>query len=69
MREIEGVSGQTLKHGFEQFTIGVSGVETHGNVLIQKHMRVIFFLRRHCKKRVISGKIWMRGSSALPAKP
>ena len=49
MREIEGVSGQTLKHGFEQFTIGPPPgfrvwPETHGNVLIQKHMRGIFFI-------------------------
>ena len=44
MKEIEGVSGQTLKH---EFTLGHPfrfWPETHGNVLIRKHMRVIFFL-------------------------
>ena len=42
MRAIEGVSGQTLKHGFEQFTIGAPlgfrvWPETHGKGLLQKH--------------------------------
>ena len=59
---IEGVSGQTLKHRFKQFTIGAPlgfgfGLETHGNVLLQKRMGVIFFLvALDCKKSEIWSK-------------